>query len=411
MRKLFFKLTTAACLTLLMAACSHSIDEPDNGRNNGVIDNIELTPSELVANDGINEFGFKLLNELAKDKSISGKDNGNIAISPLSASLCLSMLVNSADAQIEDAISRMLGEPDINSLNSTCNKLMRFLPSRTNGGKLVLANSLWYNIERTPLKSWERNLEKVFFAETNGIDFADRASVDLINAWSAHYTEGLINRVVNQLDPETTICLLNAMYFIGKWDSPFKREETSQEMFRGRDRETRVDMMHADKTIPYCAADNFEMVCIPFDGSTDMLLLLPKEGSDVAELAGTLSYADFRSALDNLRRYNVEIALPKFKVGTSLNITGYLAQLGLPVECVLEKMGAAQKESLKVEQFTATSIDEEGAELAAVTVTGMDSAAGPSPAVAKVDFTHPFMYLVQNTRTRSILLAGIINNL
>ena len=135
-----------ALMALSLSACSSDGDSPAVDNNQPSVDpttkleltkTISLTPAEETTNHSLNQFSFNFLNKAASSTDAFENNDGNISVSPLSASICLSTLANSGDKTLENAIAELLGEKDLANLNTTCNKLMRFLPSTANGAILT----------------------------------------------------------------------------------------------------------------------------------------------------------------------------------------------------------------------------------------------------------------------------------
>lgn len=76
-------------------------------------------------------------------------------------------------------------------------------------------------------------------------------------------------------------------------------------------------------------------------------------------------------------------------------------------------MGVNELLPLKVSHQTYICVDEEGTELAAVTggEMGMPLPDEDNTPKVKVDFNRPFMYIIRNSRTGAILMAGVVTNL
>ena len=123
------------------------------------------------------------------------------------------------------------------------------------------------------------------------------------------------------------ISLINALYFNGKWDRKFNKDLTDVQSFYGRDRETKVSMMHMTGTLAVSKDDDFTAVELPM-GNNRMRLYLPEEGVKVSDLVSRLSYAK----IDNLswEKANVELALPKFRADNSFEVSDIFQQPDLP---------------------------------------------------------------------------------
>lgn len=382
---------------------------------------ISLSAPEEAANASLNRFSFDFLGKAAENPLMFEKKDGNIAVSPVSASMCLAMLANSGDTELETAIARMLGEDNLPHLNETCGKLMRYLPSTSNGAILNLANSVWYNTLYSPTEAWGNGLATNFGASVYGIEFADR-NVPLINGWCSDNTNGRIPTIIEKLDPNSIAHLINAFYFQGKWLSDFDPSLTDTQPFDGLDGKKDVRMMHNTLTLDYNRNEEFENVTVPFFGSSRIVFVLPAEGKSATELAAGFTYEKWRDALAGSGRAKVNLSLPKYKIETSADVTEIFAALGMPGSFAMEKMGIRMQNGdiaagcVLIRQKTSASIDETGAEAAAITDAEIDLFApdgGKQEELKEVNltFNRPFLYFIENDRTGTILLAGVVNNI
>ncbi|MEQ1730713.1 MAG: serpin family protein, partial [Vicinamibacterales bacterium] len=83
-----------------------------------------------------------------------------------------------------------------------------------------------------------------FHARSESRDFADPATLAAINAWVEDHTDGLIDTIVDQLDPSLVMLLVNAIYFNGAWTTQFDPQDTRTQPFARENASTvNVEMM------------------------------------------------------------------------------------------------------------------------------------------------------------------------
>ena len=402
----------------LLASCS----DDSQGKFEGIIDvpvtdEITLSRSEADVNEGLNKFSFDFFNAVAENHAtvlLENQTDGNLSVSPVSAAMCMALLANSGDDALTSAISAMLGFNDLETLNSTCNKLMRFLPSEKNGAKLMLANSVWYNNYFTARDEFIKSMGDTYFAEVNGIDLTDQSSVETVNNWCSTKTGGLIPHVLENIDPGCLAVIANAMYFQGEWDVDFDENLTRPKDFHGTVATTEVDMMHSDYSGFYYADSEAEAISIGFNGSTSMWLVLPKDGTTAEELSKNMTASKWNGLIEKPESRNIHLDVPRFKIESSAELNDAFSSLGLTCRFSgLDKLGINLPGQFITRQKTSTEIDEKGATLAAATVTDIYWNISTQPAEEDVTLTfdHPFLYLIQNNTTGSILMAGRICNL
>ena len=380
-----------------------------------VSNEIDLTIDEDRVNQGVNSFAFDFLNEVAL--SGDGRDDGaNLCVSPLSASFALAMLANSADDKISGQISGILGTEALSTLNSTTNKLLRYMPSRRSGARLELVNSAWYHDDYVVSGTYEDNMARTFYAEVNGRDFDDPATLDFINGWCNEKSHGMIPSILENLSARQIFILANALYFSGKWNKPFEVSDTRDMEFAGTVSKSIVKMMHSERNASYMENDLADAAVMYFDGNTRFVALLPKDGRTAEDLAQSMKHSDFRSLIAK-PDVGIILDMPRFRMSNSCErLYDVFVEMGLSDVMTLDKMGLSNvsPEAMFAIQKTAIQLDEKGAELAAVTVIGGDTMAPPpidEPEVKHLIFDRPFLFFVENTVTGTILMAGLVNNL
>lgn len=414
----------ALALPIICASCSDD-SSCYNEENNGHIysskieipasGNISFENDEYNSNDNLNRFSFDFFksiieeSEKVSDSSISE----NVVVSPFSASFALALLANSGDSMTTDAITQLLGQKDLNCLNSTLNKLIRYLSYSGNGTHSNVANAVWYNNSLTPSKEWESTLNTDLYAFVSPIDFNDPNSVTIVNDWCSVNTNGMIDDFVSGFDPLMPICLLNAIYFEGKWIEPFKTDLTTEESFQGSDTTGKVKMMHSSSLLWYGKSTSSEWVSVPFAGNAELILMLPEEGINASEFITNITSEQLINTLSNKEVSMVSLSMPKMEFDSTIDITTSLVSMGVPVSTKLSKMGIDGIANTSMKQKLSSVLDEDGAKVAAVTGSsyGFNPDDYEDVKEVSISFDRPFVFLVRNTQTETVILAGMINNL
>ena len=406
-------------LAVLLAACSSDKAEepvvpvPDPEPNTEINDtrvpldtlnNIEFTAQEAAANDALNEFGVRFLNTVIEKYEVGE----NIAVSPFSAFTCMTIGANTMNADFERSVLEILGQNDAAVLNSTVNKLIRFLPSRANGNELWVANSAWVSDKITPSEAWTQNLQSTFFSSIHSVDFMDVLGVKgEVDNWCNINTNGLIPAMPTTYNLNSKVLLANALYFAGQWSEKFDKSLTTTENFRGIAGTTAVAMMHQDGIKQYKRGSNYQGVSVTM-GNTELIVLLPDENVSVAEVAKSLTAADFNC----MESAYVKLSMPRFDVRTVL-MPKIFEAMGLPDESVIAMMGFDSKTPTMMMQQAFTSIDEDGAKVGAVTILGNLGADVGEFEPKEITFTvdRPFLYVIRNMTTDTVLITGVIKNI
>lgn len=377
------------------------------------IDNIEFTRSEEACNVNINDFNLSLINTIAENANNIENQQGNILISPLSLSYTLAMRANAGDKNMEKAVCDLLSQDDLQSINTTYNKLLRFLMSDTNGGKLAMANSVWVNEFLFPDPAFISILNDMFYADFYSANLADKKSADKINSWCSYKTGGAIKKISVDICDELQMCILNALAYEGEWKYEFDPTTSSPgSPFYGRDGKSSITTMSQELySSPNYENEDFVSTIFPFKGRTNMIFILPQEGKSVYEVAERLNPSSLRAIKEDYKEESTLLRIPKFKFSSEdCDLSNLLKTIGVPDNFVPILAGIGTNMDIITRQSNSIDVYEKGAKAASVT---LDEPIGIlAPRIERlIDINRPFIFMIENSFTGTILLTGIVNNL
>jgi serpin B len=143
-----------------------------------------------------------------------------------------------------------------------------------------------------------------------------------------------------------------------------------------------------------------------------MLVLLPKEGSSVADLEKSLSQESFDKWMGGLKSQEVQVFLPRFTITWGANsITEQLKALGLKTVFTdkADLSGITGDKTLDVSDVVHKAfveVNEEGTEAAAATgvIARATAARMEEPPVFRAD--RPFVFLILDKASENIVFMG-----
>ena len=390
-------------------ACS---DEPH--RQFPELKSFELSRSEADMQVAVENFAFDFYATAARgvDADTRATDK-NFCVSPLSASIALAMVANSTDDACRDAIAKMLKCDDLPALNSLYNKIIRMTGNDPNVD-IRLANAIWYHNGYSVTADFTNSIYNNFYARVAGADFNSRSTVDDINRWCSDNTNGKIPTIINQLERNSAVVWLNALYAKGDWDEKFDPNETRTTIFHGTTGIQYVEMMKDTKDRLFYNEDDYQAVFMEMKGGDNaFVFVLPNEDVDIAEFsAGGFNVTDWRDILNNGYKPEMILELPKFDIDCEYDMIDQLVKMGMPEYARCDAMGINERLKLTALQKASTKIDESGATVAAVTkIEGGCTSPGPILSSVHLVFDRPFLYFMVNKTTGAILMAGRICNL
>ena len=292
---------------LLLAGCDEMrldmLDKKEVEPEVGSTDN-----SIVMANT---QFGFNLFDEIRKTEQ-----DKNIFISPLSVSLALAMTLNGAAGETEQAMTNTLQLQGLDSeaINVGYAGLRQTLLTADPKVTLAIANSLWAR-QGVPFKQdfLQRNAQ-FFRAEISTLDFDDPNASKTINKWVDTNTKGKIQKIVDdQIDKDTVLFLINAIYFKGTWQEEFDPSETREGPFHLANSDVKaVPMMRQQRWYPYYRGENFQAISPAYgDGQMRMYIFLPDRESDLDTFLENLNAESWENWMLQFHGQNVSLVMPQ----------------------------------------------------------------------------------------------------
>ena len=393
MRKLLFSLISTA-----LTACA--INKPA----------VE-SPASI---DSTQNFAFSLfstVNSLADNVE-------NFCISPASAQWALAMTANGAERntaeQIYDALGYSHATEGRTAFNTLQQKNIETLNS-SKEAKVSVANSIWVNKDIKLKNSFIEENTKFYNATTKNVTF-DAATIREINGWCSDKTEGKIKSILDEANPATKLLLINALYFKAQWAHPFCKEVTKDDTFTKADGEkVTVPMMQQSRVTSYYEDSIMQATERVFKGGEySMLLILPRKWVSMQEAIGHIAENYKKGLFNNGKSYFVSLIMPRFCTEFGTSLKPMLTAMGIDdAFTAAADFSGISKTPLLIDdviQKSYISVDEEGAEAAAVTAVQMRSAGLPREEYKFLTLDRPFIYAIKSKKTGEILFIGKVGN-
>ena len=386
-----------------------------------------LAPATANAEDLLAGYTPNPVNEQAPDETFTAAQldfaltllkgsyqKDNTLVSPLSATVALSMLANGAGretlSQIEDTLCGGMG---IDDWNEYMKYYVNSLPA-TDKVKLHQANSIWYaespDLSLSP--AFLQAITDYYNAALYAAPFNGETLTE-INKWISQNTDGLIDNALNGLDG--VMCLINALVFDGKWSEPYDSSDIVDRPFHNADGTTEtVDMMFSEEGT-YLESDTATGFSKAYAGGDyRFVAILPNEDLTLTEYLEALTAEDLAELLNGGKRGTVEAGLPQFEYEFSLELEDVLQDMGItdafdPAKADLSGMG----ENLYVGsmlQKTRITVDAKGTKAAAVTIGSIATTSAPI-STQTVILDRPFLYMIVDTQTSLPIFIGTVTDL
>lgn len=373
-------------------------------------------PSHFLAR-GSNAFAFDLYQRLRPQK-------GNLVFSPASVTIALAMSWGGAKGETSEQMQKVLhfeGTPA--EVMDASGQMAAALQDPKRPIVFRIANRLFgektYSLETAYLEATKR----AYGSTLELVDFkrAPDPSRLRINGWVEEQTKQRIKNLVPPpcIDDQTRLVLVNAIYFLGDWQDPFKKELTAPWPFRVTKREKKdVPTMHTTNSFGFVAKNGLKAVELPYQGGDlSMLVVLPDQIEALGAVEKSLTPQKLDELVKSLQPTEVAVSLPKFEINPSgaLRLAHELKELGMSAPFDRHKAdftGIANPANADDRLFIGEVIhkafirvDEKGTEAAAATAVVMNLAGGFQLAT-EFSADHPFLFFIRDRATGLIIFMG-----
>ncbi|KAG8442444.1 hypothetical protein GDO86_011288 [Hymenochirus boettgeri] len=372
--------------------------------------------SSLSAANG--NFAVNIFQKLNEDKKC------NVFFSPLSISSALSMVYLGARGNTAAQMSQVLQLDRTKDAHTSFQSLLTEINKPGTDYLLRTANRLYGEESFTFLQEFLESTKTYYHADSQPVDFSGKPEEcrKEINDWVSQKTEGKILDLLpsNSVDSLTRLILVNAIYFKGNWDKPFDKHSTREMPFRLSKTESKpVQMMFIDTEFPmtYVESLKTKIVEVPYvNNELSMIIMLPDDIEDgttgLEKLEQELTYGKFEEWTnpENMKRTELELYLPKFKLEGEYNLNSVLSSMGMSDafnKGNSDFSGMSGKRDLflsKVVHKSFVDVNEEGTEAAAA--TGVQIMLCCLKILPRVVCDHPFLFFIVHKQSHSILFFG-----
>tara|TARA_B110000114_G_scaffold178276_1_gene211089 strand:- start:97 stop:1365 length:1269 start_codon:yes stop_codon:yes gene_type:complete len=373
---------------------------------------------------GNNRFALKLYQQL-------NDEEGNLFLSPYSISTALAMTYAGARGTTAAEMARAL---DFNLPQDELHAAFSGLASGLQGAgvkggvELAIANALWPHKSYPFRQGYVDLIVKNYNSAGQGLDYGKpEVARGIINGWVEKETREKIKDLIPEgvIDSLTRMVLTNAIYFKGNWASEFMEKSTREMPFKiTPEKSIKTPMMFQKGKFGYYQDADVQVLEMPYKGEqVSMFVLLPNQGGTgfrrpatppvkkrtLADLEKMLTPAKLSEWLGKVRQTKVDTWFPKFKMTSEFSLSRNLQALGMRKafgDADFSGMDGSRRLYLSAVLHKAfVEVNEEGTEAAAATaaIVGLRSARPMGP---RFRADHPFLYLIRDKRTGSILFLG-----
>lgn len=351
-------------------------------------------------------------------------EEANVVISPTSIHLALSILYHGSSGSTKDALKSFLNYDGVEEqyIQKATRKLLQSYGRRIKelDESIEVANVLFADNDLKIKEDYQKVLQTYLFSEVRQVDYSEPIkSAENINSWVQNKTRDLITDFISPdlITEESKLLLLNAIYFKADWMNYFDKLDTVSRKFTVNEGVIKnVDIMTQTNVFLYKYNYDFDsqILSLPYqDENFSMLVILPfEEGNDkVNEVIEKVLEEDLNTILRGMEETDVEIYLPKFKLGYKSQLVNALQKNNLTNLFLNGNFSRISDEDLEVSDVvheTKIEVNEEGAEAAGVTGVLLGVRSGPPANVEQMIVNRPFVFVIHDKENNLPLFIGKI---
>lgn len=352
-------------------------------------------------------------------QNVSDKEKNNLVISPLSAALCLSLIANGASGETLSQIENTLS-CSINDLNSALYALQSRLLYENS--PVYIANSLWFNdrVAFSPNSDFLQRNADYYSAKVYRSVF-DSKTRDDINLWCKENTDGMIGKILDEIDVSSVLYMISAISFVDEWKEKYEKADIIDNFdFNCYDKTvSKVTALRSSENIYLETLDAVGFAKSYKDEKYSLVALLPNEEKDVFELISSLSAKKWSEMWSQRTHRTVNVILPEFGSENEFDLKESMMELGITdlfseQLADLSALGKCDEGRLYcdlLKQKTYIKVDRSGTKAAAVTF-GSDKANAEDPGeIATVFLDRPFVYAIVENESGLPLFIGCVTSI
>ncbi|KAM7024480.1 alpha-1-antitrypsin-like [Acridotheres tristis] len=357
------------------------------------------------------DFAFQFYRQAAAQEPAK-----NIFFSPVSISAALALLSlgsrGSSQTQVLEGLAFNLTNIQKEEIHRGFGQLLLLLSRPGSQVQLSMGSTLFMDKHLKPMKSFLKDIKRLYRGKAVSSSFQNSTEAKKeINDYVKNKTCGNINQILEDLDPNTLMVIVNYIYFKAYWENPFNIERTHKDYFHVNAKTSvEVEMMVRDGF--YKAYSDRKLSCkvvqIPYKGDVAAFFILPNKGK-MKQLEHALTKRTVSKWERSLQRWRMELHIPKLSISGTYDLKRILMNMGVTdvFSDRADLSGITGNPDMKVSKATHKAllkIHENGTEAAAV--SSIDFLPHSVPPTVKFD--HPFLLLIVDQYTQSILFMGKI---
>ncbi|KII71422.1 Serpin B11 [Thelohanellus kitauei] len=237
-------------------------------------------------------------------------------------------------------------------------------------------------------------------------------AIQSMNEWVSRHTNGNIQNVFSQSDPDTTMVLLNIFMVNPTWVQSFDAKNTKMEDFYVGGRTLKVEMMNQINVYPMIDMNYSRFIFIPINKNKQYaVIVLPNPGKSLDDVFQHFKLRELPVYYEQSKMEYVDLKLPKFILLGSENLKSTFKHFNVTYlfESINNDFGEFAEPGhffKTIHQTARVVIDESGG-------TGShntDAISQMNVNITEFYVNQPFLFMIFEQYKRIVLLVSAVRN-
>lgn len=342
-------------------------------------------------------------------RNLNKYPNESWVFSPTSLSVCATMLREGLEGKSNQELATVLGQqleisPYRSAYKTLCSNYSQ------SGGAMRMAQAMWVRKGFEVRPTYSNSVKDLYRAEVTEEPF-DANAIKHINEWANHNTDGMIDHLLDEIDPFSKLILLQATLFHDDWRETFEPSDTTKQNFTtATGKKVECDMMSRYGEYLYSQNRRYQAVELPYKTGFKMRIVLPALGKKLSSVLNG-SILTMRKPLS---MSSGSVQIPKWTTEVSSDLMPFFQVNG--AEQFFKPSGdfanVSKDPELCVSQFIQKAkiiVDEQGTRAAAVTETEVEAGRAGQGDPFEFIANRPFVYAIISPENLPVFI-GVVNN-
>lgn len=338
--------------------------------------------------------------------------SGNILVSPFSMNVLLTLLYLGSRGKVKNEVQAAL---HITPSNEYFVKegFKELIAKLDNSEPLEIATKMFPAVNFRIKNKFLDDAQTYFNTVIDSLDYLNNPekSVQSVNSFVAQKTHNKIPNLITGVPPDTALLLLNALYFKADWKHKFPKNRRDK-FFTTKTNSTEVELMTQTEDFNYKFDRDLSahILELPYkDDEYSMFIILPEKVDGLPAVEDKIATMAFELIIDGMRKSEIAVQLPKFRMEQAFLLNDILMKLGMPTMFVPSQadLSGIADGPLYVSyafQKTFINVNENGTE--AVAGSGVYFQLLSASSTTYFTANHPFLFAIAKKPENTVLFIG-----